>query len=513
MKIDKNYNNNFYYLNDNKKFLKIIDLIQTKRYFSKAIQNDNELMNWINSITSKIKDFKLQYKLLWILNDIRDFPKCEQCGKRLIHEHDIRDIDYGYKHCCSISCAQSLLSKRHIVNIGNRFFENEFKCYSILQFHSYDDELAFLIKNFKDKLASILYSSYKKELLNYVLNNSPEIMSNNLYQRIEWIINKRTEFPKCKKCGCNLDKPNNFNYMHYRTYCSNECRKQDSSFINKEIIKTKRQIDPTLKCYSSGKKTIRIKIFNKILKNQHVKLLSSYDDFMKPRRLDSVNFKWRCLDCNYVFYGQYEKGHGFNSYEGHKIPFYLPARCPMCYPNLNVIRCASNIEKDFAKWCKVEFNNYDVINNKVENWKIIQSKQLDIILKNKNTKNIDFAIEFNGLYWHSMNEHNSDINKQLRKTLLCESKNISLIHITDYDWTYDKEHIKCFIKDIINKNIDFKKYQYQNNIIKIPRDKFNKTYMLNYKNFSLIGELPVELHIIDNLYQYPDAGYLLYKIN
>ena len=37
--------------------------------------------------------------------------------------------------------------------------------------------------------------------------------------------------------------------------------------------------------------------------------------------------------------------------------------------------------------------------------------------------------------------------------------------------------------------------------------------MLNYKNFSLIGELPVELHIIDNLYQYPDAGYLLYKIN
>ena len=37
MKIDKNYNNNFYYLNDNKKFLKIIDLIQTKKYFSKII--------------------------------------------------------------------------------------------------------------------------------------------------------------------------------------------------------------------------------------------------------------------------------------------------------------------------------------------------------------------------------------------------------------------------------------------------------------------------------------------
>lgn len=77
-------------------------------------------------------------------------------------------------------------------------------------------------------------------------------------------------------------------------------------------------------------------------------------------------------------------------------------------------------------------NNFKIINN---DSKEIYPKELDIYVPSLN-----FAIEFNGNYWHDkdswlndliLNEYNTSENI---KTLLCSNKGIKLLHIWEDDW-------------------------------------------------------------------------------
>jgi hypothetical protein len=71
---------------------------------------------------------------------------------------------------------------------------------------------------------------------------------------------------------------------------------------------------------------------------------------------------------------------------------------------------------------------------------VIFPKEIDIFIQSHN-----LAIEFNGLYWHS--EEFLDKNYHLKKTKLCEEKNIELIHIFEDDWMFKKDILKSIIKN------------------------------------------------------------------
>ena len=75
-------------------------------------------------------------------------------------------------------------------------------------------------------------------------------------------------------------------------------------------------------------------------------------------------------------------------------------------------------------------NRRDILSNRLE---------LDIFIPTRN-----LAIEVNGVYWHSesMGKYK---NYHLYKTEECQEKNISLIHILDYEWLFKKPIIQSII--------------------------------------------------------------------
>jgi hypothetical protein len=87
---------------------------------------------------------------------------------------------------------------------------------------------------------------------------------------------------------------------------------------------------------------------------------------------------------------------------------------------------------------------------------IISPKELDIYIPEKN-----FAIEFDGLYWHSTDDINEIPlikNYHLEKTEACESKGINLLHIFENEWI---DPIKQDIwKSIISYKLGIVKQRY-----------------------------------------------------
>jgi hypothetical protein len=139
-------------------------------------------------------------------------------------------------------------------------------------------------------------------------------------------------------------------------------------------------------------------------------------------------YSWTCTKCNNEFKDNMDNG---------KIP-----KCPYCYPKTEGI---SNLEKEMSDFCKQYYP--DLIEN---DRSLISPFELDIYIPEK-----ELAIEFNGLYWHSNNILN-DKNYHLKKTKLCEEKNVHLIHIFEDEWLNKKDKIKSFLLknfDIYQKKI------------------------------------------------------------
>jgi len=105
-------------------------------------------------------------------------------------------------------------------------------------------------------------------------------------------------------------------------------------------------------------------------------------------------------------------------------------------------------EKEVLEYVKSIYNGTIIENDRTQmepnsenNW--IENHELDIWLPD-----IRVAIEFNGTYWHSLpNIVESDHFKKLQ----CESKGISLVSISEQDWTEDQERCKMAIFSNIGK--------------------------------------------------------------
>lgn len=98
------------------------------------------------------------------------------------------------------------------------------------------------------------------------------------------------------------------------------------------------------------------------------------------------------------------------------------------------------------------------------------------------------AIEFNGNFWHSDEQKEKDYH--YKKSVECENKGFSLIHIYEFEWAEKKEEIKNFLFYIFNKEL-LKKYSYN---IKIE----NENKVVSYDENDNLAEF-VEYHIINNV--------------
>ena len=112
--------------------------------------------------------------------------------------------------------------------------------------------------------------------------------------------------------------------------------------------------------------------------------------------------------------------------------------CQHCYSN------KSKAEEEIYNFIKTLLPNEEIYLNDRH---ILNGTELDIYIPNKH-----FAIEFDGLYWHS----NKDKNYHLTKTESCESKGIQLIHIFEDEYQYKKDIVLSKIKHILKCNTNNK---------------------------------------------------------
>jgi hypothetical protein len=123
-------------------------------------------------------------------------------------------------------------------------------------------------------------------------------------------------------------------------------------------------------------------------------------------------------------------------------------RCPHCETNINGI---SNSELEVLEFVQSIYDG-EVIHGDRE---VLKPKELDIFVPEKN-----FAIEFNGTYWHSADEESDDEMKtyHLNKTLGCESAGINLMHIWEHDWNDSMK--QKIIKSMIHSKLGLSKRIY-----------------------------------------------------
>lgn len=110
-----------------------------------------------------------------------------------------------------------------------------------------------------------------------------------------------------------------------------------------------------------------------------------------------------------------------------------------------------------------------------------QSKELDIYVPSHN-----FAIEFNGLYWHSTDKRGGLLH--LMKTKECECNGIRLMHIFEDEWVNKKEVVKSRIKESLGKsenNIDINQCQIKELSKKETKCFIDENDLSNYMKSSI----------------------------
>jgi hypothetical protein len=99
-------------------------------------------------------------------------------------------------------------------------------------------------------------------------------------------------------------------------------------------------------------------------------------------------------------------------------------RCPHCEP---ITSGSSRPELEVLDYIKSIYDGEVIHGDRA----VLKPKELDIYVPEKN-----FAIEFNGTYFHSADEESDKemAAYHLNKTKGCESQGINLMHIWEYDW-------------------------------------------------------------------------------
>ena len=167
--------------------------------------------------------------------------------------------------------------------------------------------------------------------------------------------------------------------------------------------------------------------------------------------------------------------------------------CTICNP---ISSSSSGQELRIGDWIeslgiKIERGRKDIIN----------PFEVDIYLPDLN-----IAIEFNGLYWHS--EFYKEKNYHLNKYDLCKKIGINLINIWEDDWVYNKDIVKSIL---LNKfGLISKRVYARNCIIKevsdreMVKDFFNKNHIQGYTNYKIaVGLFNNEIMVSCMLFNKP----------
>lgn len=208
-------------------------------------------------------------------------------------------------------------------------------------------------------------------------------------------------------------------------------------------------------------KTSRIEI----LYNRKVNIIKKYLGDLVFVSYDEITneIKYKCNICNDVYSIKFQTLY-LRSLNDKTV-------CVGCSPLYNID--LSKPEKELREFIQENYNGKIITNDR----NIISPYELDIYLPDLN-----LAIEFNGIYWHSEIFKPKGYHKL--KNTLCKNNGIQLIHIWEDDWLYKQDIIKSIILNKLNKS---KKIYARKCIIKEVNNKEHRKFLTENHLQGFIG--------------------------
>lgn len=190
----------------------------------------------------------------------------------------------------------------------------------------------------------------------------------------------------------------------------------------KEQIKAKYGVDSYAKT-DEYKQQVTLRYYNRLSRFKH-EVLPLFDVNESKLKWTNHLFKWKCTHCGNIFFAKWPRNG-------------LIPRCMICYPHIPSIH-----QKNVFTYIKTIYTGKCRENDKT----LIKPLEIDIALYD-----INLAIEFNGLYFHSISRIN-DHNYHAYKTQKCATINYNLIHIYENIWLTKQEIIKSKLYAFITNN-------------------------------------------------------------
>lgn len=120
-----------------------------------------------------------------------------------------------------------------------------------------------------------------------------------------------------------------------------------------------------------------------------------------------------------------QKGHQWSASPISRFSGGTTSGCPVCQSK----NFSSAAEKEIASI--LENLGEEIVRN---HRKLLKGSELDIYLPKRN-----MAVEYNGLYWHSMDKNGMHKNYHRDKWLACKNEGVQLVQIWEDDWKFKRE--------------------------------------------------------------------------
>lgn len=299
-------------------------------------------------------------------------------------------------------------------------------------------------------------------------------------ERITCLLNGITTQQLCKKCSKPLRHKINKN--EYPLYCSVKCSKNDAIVREKtkntcierygvehpmQAAPIRNKVAQTIKNFSDDKKSdIRRRIENTCLSRYGVDNASKHEDTKaKQKQTNIEKYGYVSASQHPAVKAKISHNHTKNVIGFINNPHYLS--------NENKTKTLKQISLDLGvshSIVSTRFKDFNIpvqlhttshvhneivsflrslnINNIVENNRtILSGKEIDILLPDYN-----IGIELDGIYWHSEIVGNKDKHYHINKTEKAKEQNITLLHIYDIEWLFNRNIVESRLKSKLNIN-------------------------------------------------------------
>lgn len=290
------------------------------------------------------------------------------------------------------------------------------------------------------------------------------------------IVHNLIEIPRCK-CGCGMSTSFHSWKIGFKEFYKRHKPREIKNIIYPSgkdhwaFGKTNKNDEKCRLASEKRSKTLKLKHKNGIIKQWNKGLT-------KDTHLSIQSISEKNKNCKHHFYNRQTLDLLLNDkltnnfvILTNKEIIYSRQNVNDCFVDIQCTRC--NLIKNISVYniirkSKQKCHNCDVFESSFEK-EIKQFLEQELLLKTTKTniENIEidiyvptrkFAIECNGLYWHSSLVQKNPYQHQY-KIDICNKNNIELIHIFEDEWRLKQNIIKNFLKNKLNittiQNLDF----------------------------------------------------------